>query len=163
MPGRLTEVNLQAGQVALELLAWDKARAAHDPALDSEAIDLLIARGADCYQRLLSTLHGETDGDSPLPGCQDWLQDSLRERMDRDDMTEKGSLFSRAKLRLSESDLERLDRARPDLSFSASASPGATSEADVAGQIERLGGLHARGLLTDQEFSAAKARVIDQA
>jgi hypothetical protein len=160
---RLTEVNLQAGEVALELLAWDKVRAADGPAFDSETIDLLIARGADCYQRLLMTLHGERDADSPRPGCQEWLRDSRRERRDRQDMTEKGTLLSGGRLKLADSDLEMLDRGRPEMSFSASPSRGGTSAGDVAGQLERLGALHASGLLTDDEFSAAKARVIGRA
>jgi hypothetical protein len=163
VPRRLIEANIQAGEVALELLAWDKARAAHDPAFDSETMNLLIARGADCYQRLLLTLHGERDQDPPSSGCQEWLQDSLRERMDREEMTEKGSLLSSGKLKLTDSDLEMLDRSRPEMSFSASPSRRGASAGDVAGQLERLGALHASGLLTDEEFSAAKARVIGRA
>jgi hypothetical protein len=31
---------------------------------------------------------------------------------------------------------------------------------DMIAQLERLGALHAQGLLTDEEFSAAKARLI---
>jgi hypothetical protein len=164
VPARLIEANLRAGEVALELLAWDKARAADALASDSENMDLLIARGADCYQRLLSTLHEEEDADSPLPACKAWLQDSLRERMDREDMTEKAwSFFSAGKLKLADQDLKRLDRARPELSFSADRSRGGTADADLARQLERLGVLHAEGVLTDEEFSAAKARVLGRA
>ncbi len=42
-------------------------------------------------------------------------------------------------------------------SASAGAAPGAT---DDAAEIERLAGLHASGVLTDEEFAAAKAKIL---
>jgi hypothetical protein len=45
----------------------------------------------------------------------------------------------------------------PDRSFSATATDVTT---DVAGQLERLGALRAEGVLSEEEFRAAKARVL---
>lgn len=165
LPNGLIGVNLQASEVALELLAWDRARVA-DPGLVSEAIDIdvLVARGASCYQRLLLTLHEGRDDDSPPAGCEEWLRESRHHRRDRDDMTEKGFFRSTGALRVTEWDLKQLDRANPELSFSGTRPHGGTPEdEDVAGQLERLGALHARGILSDQEFCAAKGLVLGQA
>jgi hypothetical protein len=124
--------------------------------------ELLIARGAGCYQRLLSTLHGE-EGPDPLPDSEDWLDDSFLARRDRPDMTTKGSLLHRPKLNLTDPDYARLDRMRPERSFSASTpepgEPGRADE-DALGQLKGLNELHAVGALTDEEFAEAKARVI---
>jgi len=154
------DANLQASEVALELLVWDRARVI-DPGSSSEAVESLIVRGAGCYRRLLSTLHDEREVDSPLAEGQRWLQESHDQRWDRDDMTKKGSLLSKGKLKVSNSDLERLDRAHPETSFSATRSQSEDAESpDVVAQIERLGALYANGLLSDEEFSAAKERVL---
>lgn len=164
VPRKLVPVNLQAGKVALELLAWDKERTASPraPGADGGSDEILIARGADCYQRLLSTLHG-VEGVDPFPGSEEWLRDSLRERSDRPEMTEKGTFFSPRKLRVTDQDVERLDRLRPERSFSAGANAVARPERADEDPVEQLRGLrelHAAGALTDEEFAEAKARVI---
>jgi putative oligomerization/nucleic acid binding protein len=173
VPKGLVDANLQASEVALELLVWDRTRVA-DPGSVSERTEGLIVRGANCYRRLLLTLHGERgDVDSPLAEGQEWLQESHDLRGDREDMTEKGSLFSKSKLKVTGPDLDRLDRAHPETSFSATPSPDETSGAsgtgetggaggdqDVVDALERLGAMHASGLLSDEEFSAAKGRVL---
>ena len=38
--------------------------------------------------------------------------------------------------------------------------PAAASEDDMSAQLKRLGDLHASGVLTDEEFAAAKAKVL---
>lgn len=165
-----TEATLQAGRIALELLAWDKARAAGrlgPPAADDA--ERVMERGADCYQRLLRSLHGEP-GAYSLEEGERWLDNSHGERRERAYMTEKGGLFKQDKLILSEEDMDRLDRRHPERSFSgapsgvagapdAGAADAAGAAVDVAGQLERLATLHAEGVLTDAEFAAAKARV----
>ncbi len=40
------------------------------------------------------------------------------------------------------------------------AAPPAQSENDVISQLERLGALHAQGILTDQEFAEQKAKLL---
>ncbi len=156
---KLTDANLQASQVALELLSWDKARTANtSPGPMPADTEALIDRGARCYRRLLASLHGES-GDDPTPEAQNWLRDSLDARRNREDMTEKRSFFFTApKLKLTEMDISRLDRARPERSFSAAA-PERADEDPVA-QLKGLRELHAAGALTDDEFAEAKARVI---
>ena len=156
--GRQVELNLQAGLLAVELLAWDKARAAGQlgpPASDDAA--RLIEQGAGCYQRLLSAMHGDVGGYSVKEG-EDWLLRSKAERSPRPYMTTKEGLFSRGKLRLTEEDYERLDRVHPELSFSG-ARPGNVANGAAASQLQRLEALHAEGVLTDEELAAARARI----
>lgn len=42
----------------------------------------------------------------------------------------------------------------------AAAAPAAAGAGDVSAELERLGALHTQGLLTDEEFSAAKAKLL---
>ena len=42
----------------------------------------------------------------------------------------------------------------------AEAPPAAPSEDDQMDQLEKLGDLHAKGILTDEEFSAKKAQIL---
>jgi hypothetical protein len=42
----------------------------------------------------------------------------------------------------------------------AEAPPAAPSEDDQLEQLEKLGDLHAKGILTDEEFSAKKAQIL---
>lgn len=42
----------------------------------------------------------------------------------------------------------------------AAPAPAAAPEADPVAEIERLGALKDKGLLTDEEFSAAKAKIL---
>lgn len=163
VPRKLTSLNIEAAKVAMELLAWDKARTANPPAGRSSAdTEPLIARGANCYQRLLSTIHGEELPD-PLPDSEAWLDDSLIARSDRPDIATKGSFLHHPKLNLTDLDYARLDRKRPERSFSASTpepdQPGRGDE-DALDQLKGLNELYAAGTLTAEEFAEAKARVI---
>jgi hypothetical protein len=162
VPRKLTDLNLRLGEMAFELLAWDKYRTtgARDPAQTLE-IEGLIDRGAACFRRMLATIHGERD-DASLRESDAWLEESRAAWSKRPEMTEKGSLLWGKKLRLTDDDLARLDRLRPGESFSAAAptGPGRDRDGDLAGQLERLGALHGEGVLTDEEFRAAKARLL---
>ena len=154
------DLNLQASEIALELLAWDKARAAGKlgrPAADDA--ERVIERGADCYQRLILALHGEP-GDCSLEEGKAWLRDSGDERREREYMTEKGGIFAGDKLLLIDEDLKRLDRANPELSFTGRPEPD--TGGDIVSRLERLGNLRAKGVISDEEFATAKARVLGQ-
>jgi hypothetical protein len=51
------------------------------------------------------------------------------------------------------------EEAQPQ-SAAASPPPAAPASGDVTGQLQELASLHASGALTDDEFEAAKARVL---
>jgi Short C-terminal domain len=162
---------VKGGEVAYELLAWDKYRTTEDrePA-DALATERLIDRGAACFARILATVHGERETWS-LTESDEWLKESRARWLNRSEMTEKGHFLRGPKLRVTEEDISRLDRVHPERSFSATANPretlparvGSTDDTpvpDLAGQLERLGTLRAEGVLTEEEFRAAKARVL---
>lgn len=166
LPRGLTDENLQAGRIAVELLAWDKARAAGrlgPPAADDA--ERVMERGAECYQRLLRSLHGERDAYSTEDG-ESWLAVAREERRERKYMTRRRGILREDRLILDEEDLDRLDRLHPERSFTGAerrpaAGPSRAGGTDVAGQLERLAAMNAEGVLSDEEFAAAKARVID--
>lgn len=156
------DLNLQASRLALELLAWDKARAAGrlGPATVDNA-EVEIERGADCYQRLILALHGEPSGYSIDEG-ENWLNESAAERRDRQYMTAKGGLLTLDKLLLTAEDQEQLDRVHPERSFTGGTERVSAGADELVSLLERLGTLRAEGTLTEVEFAAAKARVLDQ-
>lgn len=51
-------------------------------------------------------------------------------------------------------------RAAPPASFAAPAAPAAPAAQDTITMLTQLADLHARGVLTDAEFSAQKARIL---
>jgi hypothetical protein len=86
-------------------------------------------------------------------------------------MSERKWLRGGTSLRLTDEDIARLDRRHPELSFSGAATAGdaevpaetnpeGSSDADTVAQLERLGALHREGVLSDEEFAAAKARLL---
>jgi hypothetical protein len=153
------DLGLQAPKLALELLAWDKARAGGQlGSAPSDNAEHEIARGSDCYRRLIGALHGESGGYSIEEG-ESWLRESADERAGRPYMTVKGRFFEADKLLLTTEDEARLDRARPERSFTGTSGEDGGGDR-VKGQLERLGALRAEGVLTDEEFAAAKARVL---
>jgi len=156
----LIDPHLQSTAVALELLAWDKARSeGRIPREESERIDGLVHRGALQYQRLLDTIHGERES-APLAEGEAWMTESQALRRDRQYMTEKTWIRKGGKLRLTEEEIEMLDRKHPEQSFSGRGDGSAQPKDDVTGKLERLGALHAKDLLSDDEFAAAKRRVL---
>jgi hypothetical protein len=166
----LTQRNFTAARVALELLAWDKNRVSPTPG--PQGREGLIARGSDCYQRLLYSLHEEGDGD-PDADCDEWLRESGEMRLHRSDMNKRRFLDRGfGSPNLSEYDMEQIDRLHPELSFTGNgavadeAATGAgepTAEPDgddLVAKLERLRALRDDGTLTDDEFAAAKARLL---
>lgn len=165
------EVQLQATTVALELLAWDKARTEGKiPAEEAERVDSHVHLGALQYQRLLGTIHGERET-APMDAAATWVEESQSLRRDREHMTEKTWIRKGMPLRLTDEEIDQLDRKHPERSFSGRArteggdapertEAGPAPEADTAGQLERLVALHREGALSDEEFAAAKRRVL---
>jgi hypothetical protein len=157
--GKLAERNFIAASVALELLAWDKNRATVTPG--REGREGLIARGAECYAQLLCSLHGEAVAD-PDEHCNGWLAESAGMRAGLSDLT-KRRLLGKEPPNLSKADMEVLDRVHPEASFTgrtADAPAGAPADGDLVDKLERLGALRKDGLLTDEEFDLAKARLL---
>jgi hypothetical protein len=177
LPKEFADRNYTAASVALELLIWDKDRALPGPGPAGR--EGLIARGVECYERLLYSLHGKGTGD-PGPECDEWLEESRSMRSHRSDMTKRRFLGGNAP-NLSKEDMDRLDRRHPERSFTggidAAQDVTATAEAppdgpvtaptpptpadyDLVTKLERLRVLRDDGLLTDEEFAAAKARLL---
>lgn len=166
IPKKLADRNFIAAAVAIELLAWDKNRALPGPG--PEGREGLIARGVECYERLLYSLHGEGGGD-PDPGCEAWLEESRAMRADRTDMTKRRFLGGNGP-NVSKEDMGRLDRRHPERSFTGGGQAPHAAEApavatamaadDLVAQLERLRTLRDDDVLTDEEFAAAKARLL---
>ncbi len=161
----LTDANLQASTVALELLAWDRTRAAgRVKAEEAEWVESLINRGALQYRRLLDSIHGERES-APIAAGESWLEESAARRSGRPDMTERGLLRFGNRLRITEEDIELLDRKHPERSFTGSPPDPALAAAsgeDLVERLERLGALRAAGQLTDEEFARAKQRLLGE-
>ncbi len=159
---RLVDANMLASRVALELLAWDKARVQGRLGAAAPRLESMIARGENSYGRLLLLLHGD-GGPAAFDEAEAWIKDAGEARAGRHDLEDKGTLLSRPRLLLGEEDYELLDRVHPGQSYSrlgAEEAPPAAAVPDVADQLERLGALHAEGVLSDEEFAAAKGRVV---
>jgi hypothetical protein len=159
IPKQLGDRNLTAAGVAIELLAWDKNRAL--PGDGPEGREGLIARGVECYEQLLYSLHGEGSANPDRP-ADDWLAESRGMRADNSDMTKK-RFFGSSTPRVSREDMARIDRRHPDRSFTgegAQATIEPEADEDVVGKLERLRAMHDDELLTAEEFAAAKARLL---
>jgi hypothetical protein len=172
---KFTQQNFVAATVALELLAWDKNRASPTPGPTGR--EGLIARGADCYQRLLYSLHEEGGGD-PDADCDEWLRESGEMRLQRSDLNKKRFLGrGSGSPNLSEYDMTQLDHLHPELSFTAQIAapsggeevaaetaappnPEAAAGDDLVDRLERLRTLRDDGALTEDEFASAKARLL---
>jgi hypothetical protein len=170
----LSDRNFIAAGVAIELLAWDKNRALPGPGPDGR--EGLIARGVECYEHLLYSLHGEGGGDPDQEGNA-WLEESRAMRVHRSDMTKRRFLGGSAP-NVSKEDMDRLDRRHPERSFTGGSEPvereptGADTSAmpavpnqaatddDVVTKLERLRTLRDDDVITDEEFAAAKARLL---
>jgi hypothetical protein len=155
IPKSLADRNYIAASVAIELLVWDKNRAL--PGAGPDGREGLIARGVECYERLLYSLHGEGPGD-PDPESQAWLAESKAMRLERSDMT-KGRFFGGNQPNVSKEDMARIDRRHPERSFTGA--PAAAAH-EAGPQHERLRALRDEGVLTEEEFAAAKARLLER-
>jgi hypothetical protein len=98
-------------------------------------------------------------------------------RAQRSDMT-KRRFFGGNAPNVSKEDMERIDRRHPERTFTGwnETAPGeteaagepaarndsatATKDDDLVAQLERLRALRDEGVLTDEEFAAAKARLL---
>jgi hypothetical protein len=162
VPKDLADRNYIAATVAIELLAWDKNRALPGP--EPAGREGLIARGVECYEKLLYSLHGEGGGD-PDAECNAWLDEARAMRAHRSDMT-KRRFFGGNAANVSKEDIDRMDRRHPERSFTGAAgsAPSGTSEGadDLVAQLERLRALREDDVLTDEEFAAAKARLLER-
>ena len=173
LPKESADRNYLAATVAVELLVWDKNRALPGPVPDGR--EGLIARGVECYERLLYVLHSEGAGD-PDQDAREWLSESLAMRADRSDMT-KGRFFGGNTPNVSKEDMARIDRRHPERTFTggddpapsateampSTSSPVATAMSDdLVTQLERLRALRDEGVLTDEEFAAGKARLLER-
>jgi hypothetical protein len=162
VPRKLIDYEIRLGDMAWELLAWSKALSAASPTSpDRREIEGLVERGAACYQRLLATVHQEGDL-ADLEDSSEWLEESRSMWRTRSEMTESGGILRGRKLRVVEGDIEMLDRVRPERSFQR---PGPADQEpppppDDVNRLERLGALREKGLLTEEEFRAAKSRLL---
>jgi hypothetical protein len=172
LPKQLSERNFLAAGVALELLAWDKNRAL--PGAGPEGREGLIARGVECYEQLLYSLHEEGAGE-PDELCNAWLAESQEMRSGNTDMTKK-RFFGSSTPRVSREDMARIDRRHPERSFTGGGAPASvaepapaatapkperpTADDDLVGKLERLRAMRDEDVLTEEEFTAAKARLL---
>jgi hypothetical protein len=108
------ELNLLAGEVAIELVVWDKARALRSPVAAAE-VERLLADGVPRYQAMLGAIHaGEKPGEGERAAIDDWLERSRAARLRL-----HGQLpVPKGKIRLAPSEQERIDRLHPERSFS---------------------------------------------
>lgn len=157
IPKSFSDRNFIAAGVAIELMAWDKNRAL--PGAGPEGREGLIARGVECYERLLYSLHGEGGGD-PDPEANAWLEEARAMRAHRSDMT-KRRFWGGSAPNVSKEDMDRLDRRHPERSFTVG--DPVADEDDVVRKLERLRTLRDDDVLTDEEFAAAKARLLEGA
>lgn len=117
------ELNLVAGEVAIELVAWDKVRALGSPIAAGEVASLLAA-GAPRYQRLLEAIHGADQlGEGELVATRAWLDDSRAARL----RLHEELPVPKKKIKLSAAEQARIDRRHPERSFS-----GGSQAADAA-------------------------------
>lgn len=114
------ELNLVAGEVAIELVVWDKARALGSP-LAADEVAALLAAGAPRYQDLLAAIHaGEEPGERELERTRAWLADSRAARLRLHDQLP----VPKKKIKLSAAEQARIDRRHPERSFSGEAGSG---------------------------------------
>jgi hypothetical protein len=142
----LADANFVAASVALELLAWDKNRQVRP--LGHAGREVLIERGAQLYQGALAHLHGE--GPDVGEECRLWVNESGHMREEFTDLTER-RLVGGGAPNLSKEDMARLDRTRPEASFT-----GPVPNEKLA----RLQALRDEDVLTEEEFEAARARLL---
>jgi hypothetical protein len=118
--GNEFDVNLLASEVALELIAWDRARALRSHVAADE-IEAAIGGGAPLYQELVGIIHGERGPDGEAKGvAREWLRESQAERKRVHALQ---PAVPKKKIKLNPADEARIDRRHPERSFSGPAQP----------------------------------------
>lgn len=125
-----TRVNLLAGEVALELIVWDKARSVRSPVAADE-IAALIDQGAPHYQELLAHLHaGRAPSDRDLEPIGAWV---ARSREARKRIGEELPVVPKKKTKMSHEEAARVDRVHPERSFTGGLEAAAEPSAQPSG------------------------------
>lgn len=124
------DLNLRAGEVAIELVVWDKARALRSPVAAAE-VEAILAAGAPRYQGLLAAIHsGGGAGEGELEASAEWLE---RSRAARQRLGDRLPVVPKKKIKLSAADQEQVDRLHPERTFSgADVATAATAAAPAA-------------------------------
>jgi hypothetical protein len=109
------DLNLLAGELAIELVVWDKARSLRSPLAAAE-VEAVLADGAPRYQALLAAIHaGERPGEGELEAGRSWLGRSQEARRQ---LAEQLPVLPKRRIKLSDADQERVDRRHPERTFS---------------------------------------------
>ncbi|MBS1878191.1 MAG: hypothetical protein JST31_01630 [Actinobacteria bacterium] len=115
LAAKQSDLNLLAGEVAIELVVWDKARALRSPVAAAE-IGAILSEGAPRYQLLLATIHAGDDlGRLEREAIGEWLADS---RSARKRLGGELPVVPKKKISLSKEDQARIDRVHPERTFS---------------------------------------------
>jgi hypothetical protein len=118
------ELNLLAGQVAIELVVWDKARALRSPVAAAE-VDALLVDGAPHYQASLGAIHaGEELGEGEQAAIDEWLERSRAARARLHDQLS----VPKKKIKLTRVEEERINRLHPERTFSGVDAPAQASD-----------------------------------
>jgi hypothetical protein len=117
--------NLVAGEVAIELVVWDKARTFGPPVASAE-VAALVESGAPRYQGLLAAIHDDRElGEAELKSTREWLKRSRQARLEL-----SGQLsVPKKKVSLSDEDQARINRLHPELTFSGGELGGGSGKA----------------------------------
>jgi hypothetical protein len=108
------EINLLAGEVAVELVVWDKARSLRSPVAATE-IESMLVEGAPHYQALLGAIHaGEPLAPAEREQVGGWLVIS---REARKRLGAQLPVVPKKKISLSAEEQQRIDRRHPERSF----------------------------------------------
>jgi hypothetical protein len=127
------ELNLLAGEVAIELVVWDKARTLRSPVAAAE-IEAILVAGAPHYQRLLGGIHADAElvaGEREEIGA--WLEGSRAARLR---LGGRLPVVPKKKVSLSAEDQERIDRVHPERTFSGAGEASVAAAPDRAADPE---------------------------
>lgn len=123
------ELNLLAGEVAIELVVWDKARALRSPVAATE-VEAIVVEGAPHYQRLLDGIHAErqlSEGEREEIGA--WLE---RSRAARLRLGGELPVVPKKKISLSAEEQGRIDRVHPERTFTGAGQTEVTVDPNPA-------------------------------
>jgi hypothetical protein len=140
------ELNLLAGEVAVELVVWDKARSLRSPVAATE-IESMLVEGAPHYQALLGAIHAA----EPLAATEreqvgGWLVTS---REARKRLGSELPVVPKKKVSLSQEDQQRIDRRHPERSFTGE--PVYAARAELLDEEETIADPELEALLAAAE------------